>query len=364
MELRSRFAAVIMAGTFMAAVAFPGGVGAQEAPEPSLTPDFVAQTIMAGGSVDVAKSAQTPVLPAVLDVYLLADSTGSMGEYLDAVHLSSEEMLADITAESPGAQFGVGQYQDFTAEGPCDLTFDNQTPITADVTVVGDAINAWTPDGGCDTPESQLYALDQLADSANPGGFRAGASKTIVIFGDAPAHDPVCADLTGLDYDITEASVTAKLQAAGINLIVVSIDGGMDADPLDDATDYQPTCPTPGGTAGQGSRMAAATGGTYTTINAADELVPAVLAAVRSVTVEVSLRSDCPEPLRVSFTPQSRTVTSGSIVEFTETFTAAADAASMVVECTTLLIINGEPVPGVLETNQITIEPQAPTYTG
>lgn len=364
MEFRSRFAATMLAGTFISAIAFSGGVGAQTAPESSLTPDFVAQTVMAGASVGIAKIAQTPVLPAALDVYLLADSTGSMGEYLDAVHLSSEEMLAEITAESAGAQFGVGQYQDFTSEGPCDLTFQNQAPITADAVAVAAAIDAWTPDGGCDTPEGQLYALDRLADSSNPGGFRAGASKTIVIFGDAPAHDPVCADLTGLDADITEASVTAKLQSVGINLIVVSIDGGMDDDPTDGASDYQPTCPTPGGTAGQGSRMAAATGGTYTTINDAAELVPAVLAAVRSVTVEVSLRSDCPEPLSVTFTPGVATVTSGSSVEFIETFTAAADAPSMVIECNTYLLINGEAVAGVIEVNEITIEPQAPTFTG
>lgn len=364
MEFRSKFAAAMLAGTFISAITFSGGVGAQTAPESSLTPDLVALNVMAGGSVEVAKIAQTPVLPAALDVYLLADSTGSMGEYLDAVHLSSEEMLAEITGESSGAQFGVGQYQDFTSEGPCDLTFQNQTPITADAVAVAAAIDAWTPDGGCDTPEGHLYALDRLADSSNPGGFRTGASKTIVIFGDAPAHDPVCADMTGLDADVTEASVTAKLQTAGINLIVVSIDGGMDDDPTAGASDYQPTCPTPGGTAGQGSRMAAATGGTYTTINEAAALVPAVLAAVRSVTIDVSLRSDCPEPLSVSFTPEMTTVTSGSLVEFTETFTAAPDAPSMVIECNTYLLINGEPVAGVIEVNEITIEPQAPTFTG
>lgn len=364
MEFRHRIAASIAISTFIIAIVLPGGVGAQAAPEPSLTPDLVAATVMAGGTTDVTKSAQTPVLPAALDVYLLADTTGSMGEYLEAVHLSSEEMLAEITTESPGAQFGVGQYQDFTSEGPCDLTFENQSPITSDVVAVGAAIDAWTPDGGCDTPEGQLYALDRLADSSNPAGFRAGASRTIVIFGDAPAHDPVCADLSGLGTDITEASVTAKLQSAGINLIVVSIDGGMDADPTDGADDYQPTCPTPAGAAGQGTRMAAATGGTYTTINEAAELVPAVLAAVRSVTVEVSLRSDCPEPLRVVFTPASATVSSGSVVEFVETFAAASDAPSMVIECNTYLLINGEPVPGVIEVNEITIEPQAPTFTG
>jgi hypothetical protein len=359
--------AVVTTGVFIAtaiAVVGTSGAGAQIAPEASLTPSAVSATVTAGGSTDVMKTAQTPVLPATLDVYLLADSTGSMGAYLEAAHASSEELFAQVTALSPGAEFGVGQYQDFTAEGPCDLTFQNQTPITSDTAAVDAAINAWTPDGGCDTPESQLYALDRLADPSNPGGFRAGSSKAIVIFGDAPGHDPVCAALTGLDHDITEASVTAKLQAAGINLIVVSIGGGMDEDPTDGAHDYQPTCPTPGGSAGQGSRMAAATGGTYTTINDAEQLIPAVLAAVGSVTVSVALRSDCPAPLQVSFSPATRSVTSGSTAEFTETFSAATDAASMDITCNTYLVINGTPVPGVIEVNEIAIEGQAPVYTG
>ena len=367
MDVRRRVMVVAIACALIAAaiaVAGTSGAGAQVAPEASLSPAAVSLTVSAGGSADVAKTAQTPVLPAALDVYLLADSTGSMGSYLEAAHLSSEELFAQVTALSPGAEFGVGQYQDFTSEGPCDLTFQNQTPITPDTTAVDEAINAWTPDGGCDTPESQLYALDRLADPSNPAGFRAGSSKAIVIFGDAPGHDPICAALTGLDHDITEASVTAKLQSAGINLIVVSIDGGMDQDPTAGADDYQPTCPSAGGSAGQGTRMATATGGTYTTINDAEQLIPAVLAAVAAVTVEVSLESDCPEPLQVSFAPATRTVTSGGVAEFTETFAAASDAASMDIICSTYLVINGVPVPGVIEVNEITIEAQAPAYTG
>ena len=355
------FWGIVAVMALIAAVASAGGASAQSAPEPSLNPDLVVRTVAAGSSVDVAKTAQTPVLPAALDVYLLADSTGSMSSYLNAVHLSSESMFSQITAQSADARFGVGQYQDFTSEGPCNLTFQNQSAITADTTAVGAAIDAWSAAGGCDTPEAQLFALDRLADPTNPAGFRAGASKAIVIFGDAPGHDPICAAISGLEYDITEESVTAKLQVAGIELIVVSIDGGMDENPTSGAHDYQPTCPTSGGAAGQGSRMAAATGGTYTTIAEAAALVPAVLAAV---SVTVSLSSDCPEPLTVTFSPASQSVPSGSAVDFTETFAAASDATEMTIRCSTYLLINGTPVPGVIETNEITIEAQAPSFTG
>jgi len=120
-----------------------------------------------------------------------------------------------------------------------------------------------------------------------------------VIFGDAPGHDPICAAISGLDHDITEESVTAKLHAA-----------------------------------------------------------------VRAVSVTVSLSSDCPEPLSVSFAPASQSVPSGSIAEFTETFAAASDATEMTIRCNTYLLINGTPVPGVIETNEITIVAQAPSFTG
>src|SRR5207249_1219633 len=56
---------------------------------------------------------------------------------------------------------------------------------------VAGAINAWQADGGGDTPEAQLFALDQVAQC--PGtGWRPGAKRIIVWFGDAPGHEPVC----------------------------------------------------------------------------------------------------------------------------------------------------------------------------
>ena len=364
-----RIAGVITAVAVVAGVvALAGsGAGAQTAPSASITPDAVVQTITAGGSIDVTKTVQTPVLPSTLDVYLLADTTGSMGGYLDAVHLSSESIFAQITAQAPGAQFGVGQYQDFNVnrEGDvCDLSFQNQASISADATATGNAINAWSAHGGCDTPEAQLYALDRLADPSNPAGFRAAASKVIVWFGDAPGHVPVCSALTGLPADITEASVTAKLQAAGIELVVVSIGGGIDEDPTSGANDYQPTCPTPGGTAGQGTRMASATGGIYTTVNDPAELAPAILAAIRDVELTVSLVADCPAPLAVTFEPASQQATSGSVVTFDEHIAAAEDAPSGVVDCTVSLVVNGAVVPDVLEHNSITIEAQPPIFAG
>jgi len=87
---------------------------------------------------------------------------------------------------------------------------------------VQNAINAWSAGGGADRPESQLYALYKIA--ADPAiGWRTGASKVVVWFGDNPGHDPVPNAATGLGFDITEAVTTKALQDAGIRVIAISV---------------------------------------------------------------------------------------------------------------------------------------------
>lgn len=88
--------------------------------------------------------------------------------------------------------------------------------------------------------------------------------------GDAPGHDPICAAASGLGYDITEASVTAKLAGGGYTVLAISLnDGsgyanGLDDDPTNLQGPLNPAytaCGAPGGTPGQAARITAATGG-------------------------------------------------------------------------------------------------------
>ena len=139
-------------------------------------------------------------------------------------------------------------------------------------------------------PEGQLFALHQLATIPSIG-WRADSKRIVVWFGDAPGHDPICADLTGLAAAITEASATADLQAA-ITVVAVehsplsAASNALDDDPDIDAGDYT-TCP-PAGAAGQATRISAATGGSHTTgINAdtiATTLGDLIASAVASTT--------------------------------------------------------------------------------
>ncbi|MBW4717196.1 RICIN domain-containing protein [Saccharothrix obliqua] len=213
------------------------------------------------------------VLPKI-DVYFLTDSTGSMGGVIGAVRDRVEEILNRLVnaANSVGADvhFGVGDYKDM--EDPQPERFRHQVPLGASPAAATAGIRTWAAAGGGSTgAEGQFYALDQLAQP--PGGsigWRADAKRIVVWIGDMPGHDPICQAVSGLTYDITEHSATTKLQARNIFVLAISTGAagptsGLNGDPVpvSGGTVYQSLCGVLGGTAGQGSRVAAATGGTY-----------------------------------------------------------------------------------------------------
>lgn len=253
-------------------------------------------------SIDVATNPDSPgshreqvevrlpgsgVIPKI-DVYFLADSTGSMGGIIAAVRARVEDILNRLVTAANGVgadvHFGVGNYKDM--EDPQPDRFQHQVPLGPSPATAAAGIRAWNASGGGSTiAECQFYALDQLAQP--PGGsigWRVGAKRIIVWVGDAPGHDPICQAVSGLTYDITETSVTAKLQAQGIFVLAISTasggaNTGLNAEPapVSGGTVYESLCHVLGGTAGQGSRIAAATGGTYRDGIAADTVVQTII---------------------------------------------------------------------------------------
>jgi hypothetical protein len=216
-----------------------------------------------------------------VDVYFLADTTGSMGSPIAAVRSGASTIIDGLIAELPGTdlRFGVGDFKDFPFDR---YAFRHAQGLTDDVAAVTSAINGWGASGGNDGPEGQFYAFDQIARDRAPSndgspagtiGWRSDAAKILVVFADAPGHDPVCSAITGsvngheVGDDITEASVTSQLASAGITFIGIStLTGyadGMDANP-GGAGDYDGACGTDtSGAAGQATRIAAATGGVH-----------------------------------------------------------------------------------------------------
>jgi hypothetical protein len=208
------------------------------------------------------------VVPKV-DVYFLADTTGSMRSALNAVKSGIIDVMTRIQALGSDVWFGVGDYKDFpvpvTDEHP--YGFKHQRSLTSKIADVKAAVDTWTTSSGQDTPEAQFYALDQVAQP--PGGnigWRADAKRIIVWFGDAAGHDPICKQISKLSYDITEASLTAKLVAEKIKVLALSLNinyrapQGLDDEPVPKDNGYQKWCGNPGGIKGQGTRIAKATG--------------------------------------------------------------------------------------------------------
>src|SRR5262249_24321912 len=158
---------------------------------------------------------------------------------------------------------GVGNYKDFAQGDP--YGFQHQLSPTNVAATVTAAINAWSPSGGGDGPEANLFALDSLA--VPPGGtigWRPGSKRVIVWFGDAPGHAPVCTAVSGAP-PVTEASATAKLVTQQIAVLAISTaTPGLDGDPTA-GSGYVVQCGPPGGSVQQATHIAAATGGAFAT---------------------------------------------------------------------------------------------------
>lgn len=227
------------------------------------------------------------------DVYLLADTTGSMEPVINAVKAGAN-LIVGANYGGLDIAFGVGNYRDLPGTNP---PFAHQlSPDTTPANVIA-AVNAWTAaDGaGGDASEAQLFALHMLGEG--PGGaigWRPDSKRIIVWFGDAPGHDPICQAMSGLGFDITEASATSRLvNAPGgpITVVAISTDTGfvpdaLDGDPAFNAGDYNGTCAI-GGAAGQATRIAAATGGTFVSGINAGGIVDTIIDLIESAVLDI-----------------------------------------------------------------------------
>ena len=221
-----------------------------------------------------------PAVPDPLfDVYFLADTTGSMGTIINAVKAGASNVLTTLSNQFPNMAFGAGNYRDFLSGDP--FCFQPQQPLNTNKALTQTAINNWTLGNGGDTPEGQIFALDQVA--TNPViGWRPGSKRILVWFGDAPGHNPICAGLPGVPTAITETIATGHLNGAGIKVLAIStntgVPGGLDGIPS------QGPYPCPDSGLGmQGTNIATNTGGSFSGgVNAAtinSTIIAAVTAA-------------------------------------------------------------------------------------
>lgn len=260
----------------------------------SITPDSFSDMIDVGGMTMETFTVTTPDTgPAtdLVDIFFLADNTGSMGSEIAAVQTGAAGLLTDILGTGLDAAFGVGAYFGDPVEGVAlggpgigqmgsGAAYSLITPITTDTMAVTDGIDDWTASGGGDTPEGGLFALHQVATeggatdgvgSSDGGvgtglttGWRAGSTKVIVWFGDRGQHEET--------VDVAEA--ISALTGEDVIVVAISVGGDLNSS---------------GDTPGQATAIADATGGLDLTGVTSSTIVDTILAAVGDVTSTIDL---------------------------------------------------------------------------
>lgn len=199
----------------------------------SITPASVTKTIKVGETFTVNKTITLdPTGAGVVDIFFLADNTGSMGGVIGNVKSVAGTLLSDLSSTYASAQFGVGRYLGDPIEGfSPTIAYHLQQAIDPSVVSTQIAINNWFASGGGDVPEANFFALHQVATSGAPTptnvstgfntGWRSGAVKVVLWFGDAPSHTET----------ITEAQTINALKANSV--IVMGFNSSADNFALD-----------------------------------------------------------------------------------------------------------------------------------
>ena len=224
-----------------------------------------------GGSASVAPT--LTVSPArtsgPIDIFFLSDTTKSMEHAIASVKAGAAGILGSTTGFGD-IRWGVGEYRDVDKSNPSAWVYRTNQALTSNMASVQAGINQWSPSDGKDLPEANLFALQQVATAAEIG-WRAGSTRILAWFGDAPGHD------TNKDQPQLHAAIDA-LGAAHIK--VEAIDVGVAG-----TTQSLNYSPAPGIT-GQATEIVTATGGSLfsgvTSASIVDEIQRAIGVAINT----------------------------------------------------------------------------------
>jgi hypothetical protein len=259
---------------FACILIFAGGMYAD-----TISPDTLTRSIALGETIHIDKLVTiTQTVTSPVDVYFLADTTGSMGGTISSVRTNASGIMSAVSVVSPTVEYAVGEYKDFG-----DIyTYRLNQGMTGSTSAVQTGINAWSASGGGDYQEADLYALYHGATDAGTG-WRADSRRFMVWMGDASGHDP--------SGGITEAGATAALVDNHIAAYPINVGS------LNDT--------------GQGTRIAAATGGALS--NNPSDVTSAIISAITSGLINYSSVDLAIVPLTpgltFSFTPPGYTGT-------------------------------------------------------
>jgi murein DD-endopeptidase MepM/ murein hydrolase activator NlpD len=276
----------------------------------TVAPSSYATSLKPGASVTITKTVIISAGPPtnLIDVFFLADTTGSMGGTIASVQAGAADLLSGLAVLGDVA-YGVGEYRDYGSVPPDPFVYRLNQDITKDTTAVQNGINAWVADGGGLWPEAQLYALYQVATFVS---WRPGSTRIIMWLGDAPGNDPA-----GPPPGVTEAQATKALVDQTIKVMALNV---LMPDGYPGSLDYY----------GQAQRIATATNGTYYSgidpAQIVNDIKNAIISSFQTYGTVTLGTSTVPTGLTVNVSPPSYTGAYDRRVErrftFDVTFTA------------------------------------------
>ena len=147
--------------------------------------------------------------PAAMDVALVIDTTGSMGDEIAYIAAELEAIVARLKRNAGNLDLRIGVIL-FRDDG--DDYVVRTTPLTGNVRAIRAMLLQQGADGGGDMPE----AMDQAMAAATRLQWRADAAKALVLVTDAPPHEE------GLAATLTTANA---LRSAGVQIVPVAASG-------------------------------------------------------------------------------------------------------------------------------------------
>ncbi len=199
----------------------------------SISPETFTHTMQVGEVFRLNKSITLdPSGAAVVDIFFLADNTASMGKVIGKVKSSASDLLGTLSNTYSDPAFGVGRYFGDPYEygeygNGATAAYQLQQAISGDPVHARTAIDGWIADQGGDDPEGNFYALHQAATQGAPTpggvgsgavtGWRPGARRVIVWFGDNSSHNETIREAQTIDALLANNVVVVGMNSASDN---------------------------------------------------------------------------------------------------------------------------------------------------
>lgn len=164
-------------------------------------PPTLSATLCPGDCLTETKHVDLEGTPERLDLIFSIDLTGSMGSILDAVKSNAVTIMTNVRTIIPDSYFANVSFMDYPssytscgysagygnpAAGDYPYSLDN--PLTSDIILVSNTLNAYVLGDGLDLPESYTRVFYE-AYSDPLIGWRTGSKRILLNFGDSIPHD-------------------------------------------------------------------------------------------------------------------------------------------------------------------------------